>query len=324
MVRTRLYRNGTLISENFPVQDVSEYLRDPASVIWLDLYEPEHDEFAVIGEECGLHELAVEHALHQGQRPKIDHYRTHIYLNAYATSVGEDGDALSVSEIAAFVTNQALITVRKSPGIDIDEVMARWDGSPELASEGVGFLLHGLLDLLVDGHFRAVQALDDSIEKLEDLVFAEGREQVLAVQRQVLVLRRSLVDLRRTVLPMREVVNTLMRPGLRLVTVPLAPYYQEVYDHVLRATEWTESLRDLMNSVVETNLAVQANRVNTIMKKVTSWAAIIAVPTAVTGFYGQNVPYPGFAHEWGFAVSSGVIVLLALALYLVFSRKDWI
>jgi magnesium transporter len=324
MVRTRLYRSGTLVSENFPVRDISEYLRDPTSVVWIDLYQPEHDEFALIGEEFGLHELAVEHALHQGQRPKIDHYRTHIYMNAYATNVADVGEALTVSEIAAFVTNQALITVRKDPGVEIDEVVARWDDSPELAGEGVGFLLHGLLDHLVDGHFRAVQALDDAIEKLEDLVFDEGREQVLAVQHPVLVLRRSLVDLRRTVLPVREVVNTLMRPGLQLVTPRLVPYYQEIYDQVLRATEWTESLRDLMNSVMETNLSVQANRVNVIMKKVTSWAAIIAVPTAVTGFYGQNVPYPGFAREWGFAVSSSVIVLMALALYLVFRHKDWI
>jgi magnesium transporter len=106
------------------------------------------------------------------------------------------------------------------------------------------------------------------------------------------------------VLPMREVVNSLMRRDLRVVTEPLHPYYQDIYDHVLRATEWTESLRDLVTTILETNLTIQGNRMNIITKKVTSWAAIIAVPTFVTGLYGMNVPYPGFGHAWG---SGGVV-----------------
>ncbi|MFJ2733778.1 MULTISPECIES: magnesium transporter CorA family protein [unclassified Streptomyces] len=145
-----------------------------------------------------------------------------------------------------------------------------------------------------------------------------------AVQRRVFALRKSLVQLRRVMLPMREVVNGLMRPGLHLITDPLVPYYQDVYDHVLRATEWTESLRDLVASVMETNLSVQANRMNLIMKKVTSWAAIIAVPTVITGYYGQNLPYPGFGRQSGFITSSAVIVVLSAVLYLTFKRKDWL
>jgi hypothetical protein len=110
--------------------------------------------------------------------------------------------------------------------------------------------------------------------------------------------------LRRVVLPMREVLNTLLRRDLPTVDATMAPNYQDVYDHVLRATEWTESLRDLVATTVETDLTVQANRMNLIMKMVTSWAAIIAVPTAITGFYGQNLPYPGYATHWGFAAST--------------------
>jgi magnesium transporter len=116
----------------------------------------------------------------------------------------------------------------------------------------------------------------------------------------------------------------MMRRDVGLVTEELAPYYQDVYDHVLRASEWTESLRDLVTTIRETSLTIQGNRLNIITKKVTSWAAIIAVPTAVTGFYGQNVPYPGFGKEWGFWVSSVVIVGGSGALYTAFKRKDWL
>ncbi|MEW5353567.1 magnesium transporter [Streptomyces sp. 16-176A] len=322
MTRTRLYHDGTLVLEDFPASDVPAHLADPASVLWLDLYRPGAAELAMLGREFGIHELALEDAAQRGQRPKLDRYRTHEFLSAYAVS--RDGTDLTYSEIAVFLTGQAMITVRKDDGLDIEGVVARWDESPDLAGHGVGFLLHGLLDHLVDGHFAAVQRLEDGIEELEGLLFAAGRRETEAVQRRVFALRKSLVQLRRVVLPMREVVNGLMRPGLHLITEPLVPYYQDVYDHVLRAAEWTESLRDLVASVMETNLSVQANGMNLIMKKVTSWAAIIAVPTAITGYYGQNLPYPGFGRESGFVTSAALVVLLSALLYLTFKRKDWL
>ena len=201
--------------------------------------------------------------------------------------------------------------------------MSRWDENVDLTKYGVGALVHGLLDFVVDGHFETVESLDDQIEQLEDLLF-DDRPHDHDVQRRSFELRKSLVQLRRVVLPMREVVNTLMRRDVGLVTDELMPYYQDVYDHVLRATEWTESLRDLVTTILETNLTIQGNRLNIITKKVTSWAAIIAVPTAITGFYGQNVPYPGFAHEAGFLTSSVLIIVLSGGLYLAFKRNDWL
>ncbi|MDJ0347230.1 magnesium transporter CorA family protein [Streptomyces sp. PH10-H1] len=297
---------------------------DADAAVWLDLCDPTPQDFAMISEEFGLHELAVEDALHEHQRPKLDRYATHSFLSAYAISMEPGGGPLNTSEVAVFITRTALITIRKDDRFDIDQVVARWDGSPDLAKHGVGFLLHGLLDYIVDGHFAAVQELDDRIEAVEDLLFEDGKGQIQAVQRNSFELRKSLVRLRRVVLPMREVVNSLLRRDLHIVTEPLTPYYQDIYDHVLRATEWTESLRDMVTSIMETNLTVQSNRMNMIMKKVTSWAAIIAVPTAVTGFYGQNVPYPGFSTENGFYESTAAILLLSAVLYISFKRKDWI
>jgi magnesium transporter len=216
-----------------------------------------------------------------------------------------------------------LVTVRKSDQFDIDGVVARWDASPDLAKYGVSFLLHGLLDYVVDGHFTAVQSLDDEIETLEDQLFDDKRPDS-SVQRRSFELRKSLVQLRRVVLPMREVVNSLMRRDLHIFDEAMTPYYQDVYDHILRATEWTESLRDLVTAILETNLTIQGNRLNVITKQVTSWAAIIAVPTAITGFYGQNVPYPGFGQASGFYVSTIIIVVLSVGLYLLFRHRDWI
>jgi magnesium transporter len=322
-VRNRLYRHGVLELEGFPVDDISDYLTDDSAVVWLDLRDPTAQDLQVLSGEFGLHPLAVEDALHQHERPKLDRYRSHLFLLAYGVHLDTASGSLRTSEVAAFILPQALITVRKDDGLDIEAVVNYWDGSPDLADAGVGYLLYGLLDSVVDSHFAAVQGLDSSIEDLEDQLFA-GPSTSGEVQRRSFELRKSLVMLRRIVLPMREVVNSLMRRDLRIVTEPLRPYYQDVYDHVLRATEWTESLRDLVTTILETNLTLQGNRLNVITKQVTSWAAIIAVPTLVTGFYGMNVPYPGFGKSSGLLVAVGIIVVTASVLYVVFKRLDWL
>jgi magnesium transporter len=321
--RTRLYRGGKLELEGFPVAEISDYMTDEAVTIWLDLRDPDRDDLAVLSDEFGLHPLAIEDAVHEHERPKVDRYRSHLFLTAYGSRLDMPTGKLVTSELSAFVTPRALITVRKDDGLDIGAVVERWDASPDLAQFGVGFLLHGLLDYIIDGHFETVQSLDETVEALEDRLFAVI-PQSLDVQRRSFELRKSLVLLRRIVIPMREMVNTLMRRDLHVVADDLMPYYHDIYDHVLRAAEWTDSLRDLVTSILETNLTVQGNRMNIITKKVTSWAAIIAVPTFITGFYGMNVPYPGFDKSIGFAVSLAAMVVAALVLYVVFKRKDWL
>jgi magnesium transporter len=323
MRHTRLYRQGMLEAKDFPAAQISDFLEQPDTVVWLDLCEPDQEDLAVVSQEFGLHPLAVEDAIQEHERPKLDRYQDHAFLTAYAVSLDPATGRLQKSELAAFITPRALITVRKDPSFDIQGVMERWDGSADLAVHGVGFLLWGLLDFIVDGHFATVQQLDEALEGLEDLLFDE-RPHSAEVQRRSFEVRKSLVVLRRLVLPMREVVNTLLRRDLGLVDEAMGPYFQDVYDHVLRATEWTESLRDLVSTILETNLSIQGNRLNTITKKVTGWAAIIAVPTAVTGFYGMNVPYPGFGRHSGAVTSTVLIVILSGGLYLLFKRLDWL
>ena len=321
--RTRLYRDGRLELEGFPVADISDYLSDVSVTIWLDLLDPDYDDLAVVSEEFGLHPLAVEAALHHSQRPKLDRYRSHLFLTAYTARLDADTGELATSELAAFITGQALITVRHDDGVDIGAVIERWDDSPDLARFGVGYLLYGLLDYIADNQFEAVQSLDDCLEELEDRLF-DNVPQGLQVQRRSFQLRKSLVMLRRIVIPMSDVVSELMRRDLHIVGDDLMPYYQKVYDQAVRAAEWTDGLRDLVTSILETNLIIQGNRLNVITKKVTGWAAIIAVPTLITGYFGMNVPYPGFSEKAGFVGSLAIMILAALVLYIVFKRKDWL
>lgn len=323
VLRNRVYRHGHLDAENVPPQSLSDHLADPSTVVWVDLCGPAAEELAVVADELDLHSLAVEDALGRRQRPKVDHYAGHIFCTAFETHLDAASGQLQLNEISAFVTARALVTVRKSEGFDIEDVVRRWDEEPSLAVHGVPFLLHGLLDHVVDSHFDAAQVLDDQSEALEDLLF-DDRPRSGQVQRRSFTLRKSLVQLRHVALPMREVVNALIRRDWQVLDAALVPYYQDLYDHVLRVSEWTDSLRDLVATILETNLTIQGNRLNDIMKKVTSWAAIIAVPTAITGFYGQNVPYPGFGHWAGFVASTAAIVAVSVVLYGVFRRAGWL
>jgi magnesium transporter len=323
MALTRLYRDGKLAEQGFPISEVSEFIQEESTVVWFDLCDPSQDELATISEELGLHPLAVEDAQHPHQRPKLDRYPTHLFVTAYSMHLDQDTGGLGFAEVDAFVTSNAVVTVRKTDKFDIDEVLHRWDGRADLATFGVGYLLHGLLDYVVDTHFEAVRTLDDAIENVEEQLFAD-RPQDKATQRHTFELRKSLVNMRRTVLPMRDVVSALMRRDVTLIDDAMVPYYQDVYDHVLRATEWTESLRDLVTNIFETALTMRSNRLNVITKQVTSWAAIIAVPTAVTGWFGQNIAFPGKEHYGGLIESTVLILGLSAGLYVIFRRKDWI
>lgn len=323
MQHNRLYRNGVLDQEDFECARISDHLEEPDTVVWLDLESPDKDEIGLLAEEFGLSPLAVEDATSGHQRPKVDHYDSHLFMSLYGVGLDDVTGELHTSELAVFAAERWLITVRKSGGFDMRRVTKAWDDNRDLAKNGVGFLLHGLLDHVVDGHFAVVQELDDSVEDLEEQLF-DPQPRTTAVQRRTFEMRKSLVGLRRVALPMREVVNTLTRRDLHLVDAEMAPYYADVYDHVLRVTEWTESLRDLVTTIQDSNLQIQSNRLNQDMKKLTAYAAIFAVPTAITGFYGQNVPYPGFGSHGGFISMVVLLVGATLGLIVYFKRKEWL
>jgi magnesium transporter len=324
MIRTRVYRNGVCEHKDFSPEQISDFLAEDDAVVWMDVSEPTQTEFDVIAEEFALNPLAVEDAVSAGQRPKLDHYDDHVFISLYDVQLDRASGQLDSVELSVFAAPRYLITVRKDPRFDMNEVVQRWDDTGHLAKHGVGFLLWGLLDVVVDGHFETVQHLDDEIEALEDILF-DDRPRAPEVQRRSFELRKSLVMLRRVVLPTREVLNALMRRELEVVDADLMPYYQDVYDHVLRATDWTDSLRDLVSTILETNLTIQGNRMNEIMKAVTSWAAIAAVPTVITGYYGMNVRiFPAANSLAGGLVAVALMIVGVAVLYRMFKARDWL
>ncbi|BCB91065.1 magnesium transporter CorA family protein [Phytohabitans suffuscus] len=324
--QTRLYEDGTVIAEGFPVDQVTRKLEShPRAVLWLDLDDPDMADLQAVAEPFQLHPLAIEDAVQDHEAPKLQRYPEHAFLNVYALEISADGDRprLAKHEISAFVTDRALITVRKS-SIDTAPLVRRWDADAGLtAAGGVSFLLYGLLSFVVDGQFAAAQRLDSAMDAVEDALLDEGAAP-RPVRIRGLTLRKLVATVRRPVAPMPDLVSQAMRADGHEPDERVEPYYRDVEERARHTVDEVEHLRDRIEGVLQADLAEQGNVLNDITRKLAAWAAVIAVPTALTGFFGQNLPYPGYMTTWGFAVSSAVIAAAAASLYVYLRRRNWL
>ncbi|HTK63981.1 MAG TPA: magnesium transporter CorA family protein [Pseudonocardia sp.] len=323
-VHSRVYRKGELAEQNLSPADLSATLGDGEAVAWLDVVGPRPQILQELAQVFDLHPLAVEDALAEPQRPKLDQYPGHLFIAAYLPCYDPETYLLDPAELSIFVTERALITVRTRPdALDADELTRRWsqDGGPSCS---VASLLHGLLDYVVDEQYAMTRKLEEAVDDLEESLFDDPSANGTDVQRRGFLLRKSLTRARRVAHPTTDLLFELCRPGVGIAGGELAPYYADVRDHAVRSAERLDSLREMVGTVLDTRLALRGDQLNEIMKKLTGWAAIIAVPTAVTGFYGQNVPYPGFQQWSGFVASIGLTAAMAIVLFVVFRRRNWL
>jgi magnesium transporter len=320
-ITNRLYFDGRLEEHDFDPERVSDELEKPGTMVWLDIEDPTEESIAMLGREFGFHELALEDCLHPHQRPKIEQYGSYYFLVAYGVTI--EGEDRVAHEMAMFVGHNYLVTVRKPPAFDLKGVLQRWDARTELADEGGGYLLYILLDDLVDGYFSAIEAYQEQIEDLEDQVF--GTDARPDTHEQIFRFRKELSQFRRAVVPLRDVLDVMQRRTIDVVTVGLEPYFRDVYDHVLRATDFVDGLRDILSSALEANLTVVSNKLNEVMKQLTAWAAIILLPTLIAGIYGMNFRHmPELNWLLGYPFALGLMLLSAGALYVMFKRRDWL
>ena len=321
----RLYQNGRLEDERLDPARISDALADPGALVWLDIEGPTGETVTMLGEEFGFHELALEDSIHPHQRPKIEQYGSYFFLVAYGVTLA-DG-ALIKHEMSVFVGRNYLVTVRKDPVFDLASVIERWDAHSELAKEGGGYLLYILLDEIVDGYFDALDGIEEETEDLEDRIFGEegSPSARTETQNRIFSLKKELLHFRRAVIPLRDVLDVMQRRLVEVVTEPLEPYYRDVYDHVLRAADFVDGIRDILSSALDAYLAVVSNRLNVVMKHLTAYAAIILVPTLIAGIYGMNFHnIPELSWRYGYAYALGLMFGAGAMLYWYFKRRDWL
>jgi magnesium transporter len=286
---------------------------------WIDVVDPSEDELAGLQEEFDLHPLAVEDVRNHAQRPKLEQYPNHSFLVAKSAAL---------QEIDLFWGGDWFLSVRERDAAgavwDIDAAARRFERTQPHETTP-GFLLYVLLDELVDGYFDAVDVSEDRLEIVEDGIFGEQLRDEAEVQQQLFGIRRELVLFRRAVVPLRDVVSALLRDGPVGLDDHARVYLQDVYDHVLRAVDLVDSQRELMGNAVDAHLAIISNRMNQVMKKMTSWGAILLGSTLVAGIYGMNFDHmPELGWAAGYPMALGLMVLVTVLGFLYFRRKDWL
>lgn len=320
--RSRVWRSGELDRSDVSLQDLPRLLSQDDTLTWVDLLDPDHADVRDLATAIDLDEHTVEDMLTHHERPKAVRFASYYFITCFTVSQLADDDDLH--RMSIIVLPRAVVTVRLGGNFPVGDVEDALADNPDLIRLGAQALLHTVLDTVVDGYFAVTSRIDDRVDDLESSLFAEQHAGP-AIAREAFDLHKRTGRMRRVALPMREVVTTIVRRiGGEDQQHDLVPFYEDLYDHTMRVAEWTESLRDTLESVQDTNLALGDAALNNIMKKLTSWAAIVAVPTLITGWYGQNVPYPGFGEHWGFWFSTILMIGIAAALYVVFKRRNWL
>jgi magnesium transporter len=291
---------------------------------WLDISNPESEEFTLVASELELHPLAVEDAQHGHQRPKIDEYETHYFIVFYGLDTPSPG-VVNYHEVAIFVAHNAIVTVHQGDFSARKLVEKRFmDGRLQTS----GGLLHALLDTMVDQYFEVVDQFGERIELLEQFVAEEAGPNLHGAHgplRELFLVKRDLLQLRKTIAPEREVLQTLVRGDIRELREPgKRAYFQDVYDHILRVTDEIDTFRELSSNVIDAYLAAASNRLNEVLKVLTSVATVLLVLTLITGFFGQNweaIPYGSMTVFW---LSVGLMVVSAFVIGVYFRRRGWL
>jgi magnesium transporter len=289
--------------------------------IWIDVENPAPEQLAEIAALFPFHPLALEDVHHALQRPKIEEYDEHLFLVAFGIRK-ENGTQFTPLEIDVFLGKGVLVTFHEEPVPAIQAVMDRARLGRIPMERGADYLLHALLDGMMDSYFPLLDSFDQEMEKVEHKLLGPPKKELLA---EIFSTRRHLLDLRRLLIPHAEVLGHLSGREYPWVSDPVRAYFRDVYDHLMRLTESADRYRELLNTAVETYLGQAAESTNRVMKILAAVATLGLPLTVVTSFYGMNFEHlPGIHNPLGVGILTGLLVAVEASLFLLFRRNGWL
>lgn len=331
-LKVRVCRPQAEICETIPATEIDKLLREEGVILWVDILDPTAEDVELLHREFGFHHLALEDAMHQDQRAKVDEYPEYYFVVMHAPlplsetpRVRDAREKLETRELDLFVGRNFLVSLHQGEIPALAEAARRWGRTDQELRHKMGFLLHTVIDSVIDGYFPLVDALEDRLDTLEMALFT-GDGGALDDPKELLDIKRSLFTLRKAIYPLREVFNTFLRRDSQLFTAETYPYFQDVYDHILRLLDTVDIQRDMATGALDAHLAVVSNRLNNTMKQLTMVAVCVAILGAVFGAWGMNFTHVPLDHlgTKGFYLVSGSAVLLALGTVLLARwRKLW-
>ena len=318
IVDCAVYEHGRRLQGEFGLAEAYE-ASGADSFVWLGLYEPTEEEFESVRREFDLHELAVEDAIKAHQRPKLETYGESLFL-VLKTVRWEDGD-VELGEILLFVGDGFIISVRHGETA-LHDVRLRLEERPDLLRCGPGAALHAIVDKVVDDYEPVIEQLDAAIKEVEAEVFSGRRTNPAE---RIYALKREVLEVHGAVVPLLGPVHELARTAHHEVDEEIRPYFRDVHDHVLRVVAQVQEFRELLTSVLTANLTQTTIRQNEDVRKISAWAAIVAVPTMIAGIYGMNFEHmPELDSKFGYPVVLAVIVVVCSVVYRFFRRAGWL
>lgn len=321
--RCQIFHRGRLTNVPSDLSELSDVLKEDAAFVWFDVIDPAPTDLALLQEEFALHPLAIEDAVQAHQRPKIESYGSYWFIVVHGATL-EKG-SLQLHEIALFVGQKFLVSVRDIPPYSLAEIERRLEVQPEGMHKDSGFLLYTFLDVVVDGYFPIINDFEERIDDLQADIF-QGRPLDNEVLKTIFTMKKELQAFRRAAVPMRDILTPIIRADLKLFPEADLAYFRDVYDHAVRIIDLIDSARDLVNSALDIHLSVVANRQNEVSKQLTTIATIFLPLTFITGFFGQNFGVL-IAHIsstgafWIEGIGSEIVVVVLLLVY--FRHKGW-
>ena len=294
---------------------------DDGSFVWVGLYEPDDSVLEKLQEEFDLHDLAIEDAGNAHQRPKIETYGNSMFI-ALHTAQNMAGE-INFGETHLFVGPRYLVTVRHGASSSYGDARARMEREPELMRHGPAGALYVVLDMVVDRLLPIVDEFGNALNALENDIFADDFDKKTV--QKLYDLKRELTRLRMAVAPLQDVLSQLARPRPDLIDEEMRLYFRDVLDHAVRINENTDTLREMLTAAVNVNLALVTVRQGEVVKRMGAWAALLAVPTLVTGWYGMNFDVmPELHGRWSYPLLAVVVGTGVFSLYRAFKRSGWL
>ncbi len=290
--------------------------------VWIGLHDPEAGDLAKLQELFGLHELAIEDAERMHQRPKLEDYDASWFIVLRTAHYHEETEVVHFGEVHVFAGQGYVVTIRHGPGSPLKTARKRLEARPELLKMGAASAVWAILDKVVDDYIPVADGIEDDIEEVENEVFNDEHP---APTKRIYALKREVIEFHRAVWPLLAPLTALERGAYEQIPEELRRYFRDIADHARRVDEQVTSQRELLTSVLEANLAlVGVNQAETV-KKISSVAGIVAVPTFIASVYGMNFEYmPELDSRLGYPLVLGVMLATIVGLAMFFRRINWL
>ena len=321
IINCAAYQNGHRTAD-VELNKVHTVLEDVDQFVWIGLHEPSEQMLQRVQEEFNLHDLAIEDAHRAHQRPKIELYGDTVFMVLRTAHMNQQKH-IEFGETHFFIGKNFIVIIRHGSTVAYTEVRARCESMPELLKNGQSFVLYAVMDFIVDRYFPVVDDLENELEAIEDKIFKEKPRR--ETTEQIYQLKRDLLEIKRAVSPLIDISNRLVRMDIKNISSEAQPYFRDIYDHVVRINEMVDNTRELLNTALEANFSLISISQNDTSKKFAGWAAIIAVPTMVAGFWGMNFRVmPEAESEYGFYSIIVLTIVACVVLYFLFRRSGWL